>query len=89
VPHQQREPGRDGALEEVQAAELAAALGCLDARDERGDDERRERLPGEQQRGDREGVLGVVEDGERKRDETEPAAEAVDRVGEEDPAQSV
>ncbi len=59
----------------------------LHARDHGGHDERRHDLAGEQQRGDRERAVGVVEDRHRERDEAEPGAEAVDGVGADDPAQ--
>ena len=42
---------------------------------------------GEQQRSDRQCAVGVVEDGERERDDAEPGPKPVDRVRDEDPAQ--
>ena len=74
------------ASNEVEAAQLAASFGCLHARDDRRDDQRRKGLAGEQERGDGQRPVGVVVDGQHEGEQTEPAAEAVDRVGEDDPA---
>jgi hypothetical protein len=87
VPQQDRERGGGHRLEEVQRAELAAAGRGLDAGDDGRHEERGQRLPGEQQRGDRQGAVGVVEYGERQGDQADPAPQPVDRVGGEDPAQ--
>ncbi len=42
---------------------------------------------GDQQRSDRERAVGVIEHGQRQRDDAEPGAEPVDRVRRDDPAQ--
>ena len=87
TPYGGGERGRGDSLEEVQRAQHAAAPGCLGARDHGRDQECRQRLPGQQKRRDAQRAVRVVEHGERQSDQAEPAAEAVDRVREEDPAQ--
>ena len=62
--------------------------GRLYPRDQPRHDERRQRLPREQQRGDRERAVGVVEDCQRQRDQPTHDPDPVDRVCADDPAQA-